>query len=653
MAVDMYQTGVSGLLAAQAQLATTGHNIANVNTEGYSRQRAEQATTMHMFSGGNFYGTGTRVNDVTRMYQEYAFRDVLINNTEKAGAEALYNHLDYLDKTMTSVNAGLASSLDDLYGAINAVADNPGNLGNRELMLANAQDIVDHFNDFYSSVEQERMIKNRDIESRAEHISSLTAGIADLNQQILNAGQNAPPNDLLDQRDRLIQELGQQVHITTLKESNGMVSVMLGGREPLVSGNQAYQLEVRPGSPDQQQTELYLLPPNSNGQATRLRGSQALGGEMGALFHYRDQVLGPNLSDMGKTAIAIADAFNKIQAQGVDLNGNAGQNMFNDINDPDAMAKRFVGDNPGVSGAVEITDTGKLTGGEYSLKYQPNGDFLFTDVASGTEITVAAGDVVTGPGTQMTITPPNLGFTLTLSDTPNTGDEMLVQPTRQGAIDLTLNLKTGDQIAASGSLMVSPDGDNTGTAKPSVSLTEPTPPATAIAKADYPLNLKVEDDGSGGFVYNVTDRNGNSLFSGVPDADGKIAFNDVELSMNGDAQLYDQFEIRQASGSGNNENALAFAELQNKKWLNNGKSTVTDSLNQTAVGIGSMTRNQRVKADAADAAYQQSYDRMLATSGVNLDEEAANLLRFQQSYMAAARVVSTASETMNTLLQIR
>ncbi|MCT7656646.1 hypothetical protein MBH78_22500 [Oceanimonas sp. NS1] len=211
-----------------------------MNTEGYSRQRAEQATTMHMFSGGNFYGTGTRVNDVTRMYQEYAFRDVLINSTEKAGAEALYNHLDYLDKTMTSVNAGLASSLDDLYGAINAVADNPGNLGNRELMLANAQDIVDHFNDFYSSVEQERMIKNRDIESRAEHISSLTAGIADLNQQILNAGQNAPPNDLLDQRDRLIQELGQQVHITTLKESNGMVSVMLGGREPLVSGNQAY-----------------------------------------------------------------------------------------------------------------------------------------------------------------------------------------------------------------------------------------------------------------------------------------------------------------------------------------------------------------------------------------------------------------------------
>ncbi|MCC4263206.1 flagellar hook-associated protein FlgK [Oceanimonas baumannii] len=654
MAVDIYQTGVSGLLAAQAQLATTGHNIANVNTEGYHRQRAEQATTMHMFSGGSFYGTGTRVTDVTRMYQEYAFRDVLVNNTEKAGAEALYNHLSYLDKTMTSVNGGLASSLDDLYSAINAVADNPGNLGNRELMLANAQDIVDHFNEFYSSLEQEQMIKNRDIESRAAHVSSLTAGIADLNQQIMNAGQNGTPNDLLDQRDQLIQELGKQVQITTLKDSNGMISVMLAGREPLVSGNQAYQMEVREGSPEHKQTELYLVPPNSKGQATRIQGSQALGGEMGALFHYRDQVLGPNLSDMGKTAIAIADAFNKIQAQGVDLNGDPGKNMFNDINDPEAMSRRFVGNNPNVTGAVEITDTGKLTGGEYSLQYKGSDEYVLTDITTGKRQTITATADPSDPTAQVLDLSNELGFSLTLSDEPNVSDEMLVQPTRQGAIDLELKLNTGDQIAASGSLAISPDGDNKGTAKPSVSFADPAPPpASAIDESAYPLTLKVVDDGAGGLQYNVQDKDGTALFTNVTVTDGKMSFGDLELSLNGDPEAFDQFEIRQASGSGNNENALAFAELQNKKWLNNGKSTVTDSLNQTAVGIGSLTRNQGVKAEAAGAAYQQSYDRMMSTSGVNLDEEAANLLRFQQSYMAAARVVSTASETINTLLQIR
>lgn len=647
MAVDMYQTGVSGLLAAQAQLATTGHNIANVNTEGFSRQRVEQMTTLQMYSGGQFYGTGTRVTDVTRMYQEYAFKDVLINNTEKAGAEALYNHLSFLDKGLTSTNQGIAASLDDLYGAINAVADNPGNLGNRELMLANANDIANHFNEYYSALEQEMTIKNRDLESRAEHVTSITAGIAELNQQIFNSGLNGTPNDLLDQRDRLIQELGQEVQITTIKDKNGMISVMLGGREPLVSGNQAYGMEVRPGSPDPQQTELYLTSPNNPDQATRIKGSQALGGEMGALFHYRDQVLGPNLSDMGKTAIAIADAFNQVQAQGVDLNGIAGENFFNDINDPDAQARRFIGNNPAISGAVEITDTGKLTGGEYTLTYQTNGDYLLTDVTTGESFGINAADVDNTAAPAQTINLPDLGFSFTLSGAPNTGDEMQLRPTRQGGNELEVNLNTGDQIAASGSVMVSANTDNTGTAKIDIKLTDGTP---KIDEADYPLSVKFD-----GTDYVVTDKNGTlpALFSGVPDADGNITFGDVQLSVKGEAKEFDQFVIEQAKGSGNNTNALAFAELQNKKWLNNGKSTVTDSLNKTAVEMGGLTKNQMVKAMAAEAAYNQSYDRMLSTSGVNLDEEAANLLRFQQSYMASARVVTVASETMNTLLQIR
>ena len=663
MAVDLYQTGVSGLLAAQGQLATTGHNIANVNTEGYSRQRVEQMTTLHMQSGSQFYGTGTRVTDVTRMYQEYAFKDVLVNNTEKAGAEALYNQLSFLDQSLSGVNKGLATSLDDMYKAINAVVDNPGNLGNRELMLANAKDITNHFNEYYSALEQETVIKNRDIQSRADHVTSLTAGIAELNQQIMNAGLNGTPNDLLDQRDRLIQDLGQEVKITTLKGHDGMISVMLDGREPLVSGNQAYGMEARLGSPDPQQTELYLTSPNNPDQATRIKGSQALGGEMGALFHYRDQVLGPNLSDMGKVAIAIADAFNEVQKQGVDLNGLPGKNFFADINAPDAQKHRFIGNNPAISGAVEITDTGKLTGGEYTLKFKGSGAYELTDITTGKSYDVNA-TAAAAPSTEQTLTLsgpdplPNLGFNITLDDVPNTNDEMQIRPTRQGGNELKVELNTGDQIAASGSIMVDANKDNTGTTKVGVQLVEPTAPATAIPKEDYPLTVKVEDDGTAStppvLVYNVYDVSGTAIGTSVtPDADGNITIGDVQMNIKGTPAEYDQFVIKQAKGSGNNTNALAFADLQNKKWLNNGKSTVTDSLNQTAVEIGGLTKNQRVKAEAAGAAYKQSYDRMLSTSGVNLDEEAANLLRYQQSYMASARVVTVASETMNTLLQIR
>ncbi|WP_319781849.1 flagellar hook-associated protein FlgK [Oceanisphaera sp. IT1-181] len=648
MAVDMYQTGVSGLLAAQSQLATTGHNIANVNTEGFSRQRAEQSTTLHMYSGAQFYGTGTRVTDVTRMYQEYAFKDVLINNTEKAGAEALYNHLSFLDQSLAGVNKGLAASLDDMYKAINAVTDNPGNLGNRELMLANAKDITSHFNEYYSSLEQEMTIKNRDLDSRAAHVSSITAGIANLNQEIANAGLNGSPNDLLDQRDRLIQELGQEVSITTLKDKNGMISVMLGGREPLVSGNQAYGMEVRAGSPDPQQTELYLTAPGKPELATRIKGSQALGGEMGALFHYRDQILGPNLSDMGKVAISIADAFNQVQKQGVDLNGEVGKNFFTDINTSEAKANRFLSSNSGMTGAVEITDTAMLTGGEYKLKYDGT-DYKLTDTTTGKAYDVGVTGPV-APSTELTLAvlDPDLGFNITLSEAPKTNDEMLIRPTRQGGNDLEVNLNTGDQIAASGSVMVDANKDNTGTGKVEVKLVDVTP-ADKIDENKYPLSVKFD-----GTNYVVTDKDGSvpALFTGTP-TDGAITIGDVQINIKGKPEQYDQFVIKQAKGSGNNTNALAFADIQNKKWLDNGKSTVTDSLNKTAVEIGGLTKNQRVKALATEASYNQSYDRMLSTSGVNLDEEAANLLRFQQSYMASARVVTVASETMNTLLQIR
>lgn len=656
MAVDIYQTGVSGLLAAQGQLATTGHNIANVNTEGFNRQRVEQITTLPMYHGAQFYGTGTRIIDVTRMYQEYAFKDVLVNNTEKAGAESLYNQLNFLDQSLTNVNKGIAASLDDLYSAINAVVDNPGNLGNRELMLSNAKDITNHFNEFYTTLEQEMVIKNRDIKSRAEHVSSLTAGIADLNQEILNAGLNGTPNDLMDQRDRLIQELGGEVKITTLKGKDGMISVMLGGREPLVSGNQAYGMEVREGTPDAEQTELFLTMPGKPELATRVKGSQALGGEMGALFHYRDQILGPNLSDMGKVAIGIADAYNQIQKQGVDLHGEPGQNFFADINAPESQLGRFLTGNSTIEGGVEITDTGKLTGGEYTLKYKSGGDYELTDITTGTKTAITA-TIGPPPSTEHTLEVAELGFNITLSDEPETRDEMQIRPTRQGAIDLEVNLNTGDQIAASGTVMVSPNTDNSGTARINVKQIEVTPPVTPIPEAEYPLSVKVEDDGLGNvpptFSFNIYDKSNNLLDSATPDADGNIVYKNIELQVKGDANEFDQFVVKKAEGSGNNTNALAFADIQNKKMLDNGKSTVTDSLNQTTVAIGGLTKNQKIKAIAAEAAYQQSYDRMLSTSGVNLDEEAANLLRYQQSYMASARVVTVASETMNTLLQIR
>ncbi len=641
MAVDMYQTGVSGLMAAQAQLATTGHNIANVNTEGFNRQRAEQMTAGGLYSGGQFYGTGTRVSDVTRMYQEYAFRDVLVSSTEQAGTQTLYEQLSYLNDSVNNMGTAMSQSLDALYGAIDAVTDNPGDLGNRQLFLAYAGDVAAGFNAMYSNLNQQYSTNSQSMVSSASRVTELAAGIAALNQEIMNAGQNGSPNDLLDQRDKLIGELGQEVHITTLTEPSGAVSVMLGGRDTLVSGSRALSLEVRAGSPDPQQTELYLGDPARPDTATRLNGSE-LGGTLGATVEFRDQVLAPTMSDIGRTAMGLADAFNQVQRQGVDLSGVPGLDLFTDINAPEALAGRFFTSNTAVSGEVTITDTGALTGSEYRLDVK-DGAYSITDLGSGKSTAL-----VPDADGKLNFD----GFSLTLTGTPTNGDSMLIRPSRNGAANLAVSLQKPEGLAASSQLMTTANGNNTGTAALNATLNNDA--TTRVDNASYPLRLKVETDATTGAPqYNLYDQGGTLLSAVVPDADGKFTFNDVEFTLSGSAKPFDQFQIDLASGAGNNVNAQAFGELKQKKWLNGGTATLEQSLNQTMVAVGSKTQSQSIKATAAAAALTQAENRMQSISGVNLDEEAANLLRFQQAYMASSRVVTVANELFDTLLQIR
>lgn len=640
MAIDLYQTGVSGLMAAQSQLAVTGHNIANVNTEGYNRQRAEQMTTVGLTQGGLHYGSGTKIADVTRVYQEYAFRDLLINSTEKAGAQALYDQLAYLDSGVSSMGAAIGKSLNELYNSIDALTDNPADLGNRSLMLANAEDLAKRFNDMHANLSQQMSISSQDIATRTERVTELSAGIAALNQEILNTGQNGAPNDLLDRRDLLIKELSQEVRITTLNEPNGVVSVMLDGRESLVSGTQAFALEARPGNPDPQQTELYLSNPAKAGSATRLEGA-TLGGKLGATVQFRDQVLAPAMSDLGRTALGLADAFNQVQRQGMDLNGLPGLDLFRDINAPEAQAGRFLTDNPAVSGAVAITDTGALSGNDYRLEYK-NGDYLITNLGSGesTQLTPDAEGRLNHDG-----------FSLTLAGTPANGDRMLLRPSRDGAADLRVSLQSPEQIAASGQVLVTPNGDNTGSARLSTKVSDPNG-ADLPGKGDP---LVVTLNGQGEYqVFRQSDPD-TPLAGGTLDSDNPvIALDGIRISVAGQGgSPLDRFEIEAAGGAGNNVNAQAFGDIKNKKWLNNGKTGLEGGLNQLMVGVGGKTYNQKIKAETAAAAHTQSQNRLLSASGVNLDEEAANLLRFQQAYMASSRVVTVANDIFNSLLQIR
>ncbi|MFH7588058.1 flagellar hook-associated protein FlgK [Oceanimonas smirnovii] len=646
MAVDMYQTGVSGLLAAQSQLATTGHNIANVNTEGYNRQRVEQSTTNPINSGGMYIGTGTQVSGVTRLYQEYAFKDLLVNNTEQAGAVALHQRLSHLDQGLSSLGKAISGGMDEFYGALNALVDNPGDLGNRNIVISRAEDVANQYQRINDFISQEMNTASQEIDSRTDTINKITSAIAILNQEIQQSGANGAPNDLLDKRDQLIKELSSEVKVTTLKdEKTGAISVLLGGREPLVIGNQAYELQSRPGQPDSRERELHLVNPNKPDFATRLT-SKELGGELGAVFNYRNNVLPESMSEIGKVAIAIADVFNKAQAQGVDIDGNPGQSFFNDINSAESRSNRFLNSNENVTGEVTITDINKLSGDEFTLKFNGS-EYELTNLKTG------AKESFTDMSTLNNNLESNHGINLSLTETPPgslaAGDIMQIRPTRGGAGQLAVNLTDGRQIAASGVVNVAPGSDNQGTAQLEV---------TADNQAHLPAKNApwiVSFDDSGNYTVDYTDAGGNqqSVTAAFDPNNPVITVEGLSVEVKGIPKPFDSFSIEHSAGTGNNTNAVAMADIKNGKWLDNGKSTLEQGLNSPIISVGSQTYNQRIRAETATAVYSQSLDRVQSTSGVNLDEEASNLLRFQQAYMASARVVSVASETMNTLLQIR
>ncbi|ART83360.1 flagellar hook-associated protein FlgK [Oceanisphaera profunda] len=639
MAVDMYQTGVSGLMAAQKQLATTGHNIANVNTEGFNRQRAEQMTEGGLNSGGQFYGTGTRISDVTRMYQQYAFKDVLINSTEQAGATTMYQQLNYLNSSVNDNGKALSSSLDSLYKTIDAFTDNPRDLGNRQLLLAHAQEVAGSFNTLHSNLNQQYSTSSEDIASRANRVSELAAGIAELNQEIMNVGSSGSPNDLLDRRDKLISDLGQEVSITTISEPNGVVSVMLGGRDTLVSGSRAFSLEARLGNPDPQQTELYLTAPDQAKQATKLTASD-LGGKLGATAKFRDTVLAPTLSDIGRTAIGLADAFNQVQRQGLDLTGVPGADLFTDINSDSARIGRFFTDNSNVSGEVTITDTSKLTGSEYRLDYKDDKYFI-TDLAGGEPQEIMPDD-----DGKLNVD----GFSVSISGTPVNGDSMLIRPTRNGAADIGVSLKKPEGLAAASQFTTTANDQNSGNASVSAQITNHA--GTNLPTKNDPLVVSFNAAGE----YQVVKKSDPTIIiqDGTLDPqDPVITLDGLTINVSGQAGTADSFEVATASGAGNNVNAQAFGDIKQQKMFNGGKNTIGDSINQTLVGIGGKTHSQKIKADSATAALAQSHNRMQSVSGVNLDEEAANLLRFQQAYMASSRVITVANEMFNSLLQIR
>jgi len=660
MSVNLYQTGVSGLLAAQQQLATTGHNIANVNTEGYNRQVAEQQTSVGLFNGGNFIGSGTYVSDVTRIYNQFSYKEQLFSQSNKGNANSLHTDLNQLNEIMSFSGDSINNSIDKFYQTINSIADNPSDLGLRSIALSQAGILASDFNTLNDNIDQLESSANGEIAQTASQITRISTELAKINEQILfgdalsNAGQ---ANDLLDRRDHLITELGEYTSVNTVTDKNGVMTVMIGSGNTLVAGITPLSVEVVAGDPDPNFTGIELVGPNSR---IALNGD-TLGGSLAAKFEYRNEHLAELRSEINRLSMAISNTLNEAQADGLDLNQQQGVNIFTDINTTALMQGRVLtpSDNPGtIAASVEITDVSLVPTDEFKIDYD-GANYVMTNLNDMSQQT-------------LTLTPPNtydtgLGFSFIIdSGLPAAGDSFIIRPTENSAALMQVTLQDGAGIAASTAVEIEASQNNVSDgAMNIINVYDPVAAQTYVNTTNSEITVDVYESAPGTYTYRIFDSanpppaptiaTGTFAAGTTAQIDLPPATPAFQIEISGDPTgqgtlAREEFYIKDAFGIGNGSNATLMALTQEKGVINGGRESFSQSLAISTADVGSKAKSAELVADTADALYTQAYNRMQTTSGVNLDEEAANMLRFQQAYQASSRIISVANTIFDTLL---
>ncbi|MBD3735856.1 MAG: flagellar hook-associated protein FlgK [Pseudomonas balearica] len=664
---DLLNIGLSGLSASKTQLSITGHNVTNVNTPGYTRQDATQATRTPQFSGAGYIGSGTSLVEVRRSYSEFLTAQ-LRNSTSLSGdVEAYKSQIDQLDSLLAGTTTGITPSLNSFFSALQTAAEDPANIPARQLVLAESEGLARRFNTVYDRLYQQNDSLNKQMQTVTDQVNRLAGSIGSLNDAIAVAAANGKqPNDLLDQRDEAVRQLSQYVGVTVVPQDDSSFNIFVGSGQPLVVGATVNRLEVRPGSSDPTRAQVDFVSGSSRQTVTTMLS----GGELGGLIRYREEVLDPTLNSLGRLALSVADEMNAQLGQGLDLKGNVGVDLFKDINSPDLVDKRSYP--TGVN--VNITDTSQLGTKDYEI------EIVSLDGAGGGTYRIREAG---GAWSNGAFGDDKFGFSLDLAggNTLGVGDRVQIMPTRRGAAGISVELDQADQLAFASPARAEADIQNAGTGsitQPSL-ISAPSPIDRDALKAAFTalpaLQANVAADGSytldpaalpAGWSYvdqagnpttpNLQSGSGNTLRLAYTTAGETYQF---EFSMNGRPQTGDKFALTfNQSGVSDNRNALALVDLQNKQVLGvtvaaDGSvsgASFTDGYGELVERVGTLTAQSRLDSEATGAILKQATDNRDSLSAVNLDEEAANLIKFEQYYNASAQIIQVARSLFDTLI---
>ena len=709
---DILGIGYSGLAAAQRALSTTGHNISNANTAGYSRQTVDLATNPAQQYGSSYLGNGVNVASVKRVYDEFLVNQVRVNTSSFGSVDTFQQLASSIDNLLGDSYTGLNSGIESFFNAVHQVANNPSSQAARQSLLSQADSLVNNFQYVNEAVNQQYSQVNSAISNSVSQINSLAKNIADLNNKIVIA-----PNDLLDQRDAQLNELSKLVSVTTVKEDNGALNVFIGNGQSLVVGTTPQKLNIVPNIYDPTRNEIGYT---SGGSSTGNISRQISGGSLGGLLNYRSQVLDATKNALGRLAVGVATTINTQHHLGMDLNGDLGGDMFSEA----APVVSASSSNTGVGGvSAALINAKDLTTSDYKLAYDGGNSYTLTRLSDAQTYSINTGGL--SPYTSSEID----GISLTISAGAAIGDSFLIRPTRAGVDDFQKLINDTSKIAAAVPVTVTTPLSNVGSAtagpisvnnpdnRVAIQFTSPstydvvdqTTGATLTQNASYtsgsnisfngwtakisdggtpPANgdtfyvdhgvttadgantggatinqaaINAPDPGLTGTVtitftspntFSVTGATTGSPTVNVPYTNGgDISYNGWTFSITGTPVTGDSFSVNpNSNGVGDSGNIQKIAALQNTMTLAAGTATFQDAYGQIVADVGTKTQEAKTNHDALSALLQQANDARDAVSGVNLDEEAANMLRFQQAYQAAAKVIATSQTVFQSLL---
>ena len=628
--------GARALNANLAALQVIGNNIANVNTPGYSRQNVIQQTSGYQQMGNGFFGKGMEIATVERSHSAYLTREAQMAGSVAAADAVRYSRLQALESAFPLGSGGLGAALNDTLNAWADVSSSPSNLTARVVVIAKGEEFASRLRNTASQLDALSKSTQQQVKGSVDVINGLAQDLAKVNQKIIEtAGDTHTPNDLYDQRDQLLGELSKHIQTSSVANKDGSVSVFVAGSQPLVLGQSANQLAVTPDPTDNSRIALAFV---QGGVSTPLPDATLGGGELSGLMNFLHKDLAAVQNQLGRMALASATTVNNQHALGVDLQGNPGQNFF--IPPAAAVGKA----NPANTGTAQVSssvsDPAALMASDYELR------FTGTDV---TVVRLSDGDSTTVPIASAPFGKDGLTFNID-SGTAAAGDRILVRPFEAAARNLQVAIGSPDRLAAASPVMVTPGVTNAG------GLSVETLYAVAnSANLTDPVSLTFQADGT--FVA-------TGLGPGNPPPDNPgppatynfkpgepIVLNGWSLTLRGSPSAGDQFNIDPApagSTAQNAGNASAVLALRDRPTFEG--VALADGYVSLFSDVGTRVQGAKFATEFSGQIATTAETARSNVSGVNLDEEAARLLQYQQAYQASAKFLQIAQSTFDSLL---